>query len=174
MPATVGLWEHFRRLADFSGREDRSSFWPYAALVYGIMTLCSMVAMFPLMMSMSRAVEQAAASGGKPPLPPFGGFIAGVTVVTLIGIAFYAAAVSRRLHDSGFSAPWGLMPLPFLLFSMVRMSDFFASVGVDQPDMGRFLEIFVSNLIYMITIVALIVMLARRSDPGPNRYDGGR
>ncbi|HEX6742120.1 MAG TPA: DUF805 domain-containing protein, partial [Sphingomicrobium sp.] len=104
-------------------------------------------------------------------LPDFGVFITGVMVITIIGIALYAAAVARRLHDGGFSGLWGLMPLPFLAFSMVRMRGFFATFASEHPDMGRFQEIFISNFIYIGTIVALIVMLARRSDPGPNRFD---
>jgi hypothetical protein len=66
------------------------------------------------------------------------------------------------------------MPLPFLAFSMVRMREFFVtSFGSNQFDMNRFSQVFVSNFIYILTLIALIVLLARRSDPGPNRYDEG-
>ena len=64
------------------------------------------------------------------------------------------------------------MPLPFIVFSSVQMPRLFASFGrAAQPDMTAFFSIFFSNLLYIITLIWLIVLLAGPSDPGPNRYD---
>ena len=49
MPTTVGFWEHFRRLFDFKGREDRASFWPYAAVAFIIIILIGMTTFLPMM-----------------------------------------------------------------------------------------------------------------------------
>lgn len=38
MPATVTIGGHFKRLFDFAGRENRASFWPYAALAFVLLT----------------------------------------------------------------------------------------------------------------------------------------
>jgi uncharacterized membrane protein YhaH (DUF805 family) len=171
MSAKVGLWEHFARLADFHGREDRASFWPYAALVYGIMVVGSYLAMVPLMQSAMSAANQATMEGGTKPFPDIGFFFNAIMVVTAVAVLLYAAAIVRRLHDTGLSGLWGLMPLPFLLFGMVMMRPFFTSFPAAEPDMHRFNQILVNNMIYILTLIALIVLLARRSQPQPNRYD---
>ena len=190
--STVGFFEHFRRLLDFKGREDRASFWPYAAFLF----VASMVAMFALMIpemmaSMQRMQEFAAANpdqatvvsgpghysvsieGEHPELAPD---MTGMATATAIGsfvvLALFAAAVTRRLHDSGKSGFWGLIPVPFLAYSMIQMPRMFGSFGQgSEPDMGLFFSIFVSNMLYIIALIALIVLLARRSDPEPNLYD---
>ncbi len=170
MSSTVGLWEHFKRLADFNGREDRGSFWPYAALVYGIMMVGSFVAMVPIMNSAMSAAS-AANDGSGAALPAMGGFITAMMITTAVGVVLYAAAVARRLHDGGLSGLWGLMPLPFLVFGMIRMRGFFESFPSGEPDMAQFNQIFIGNMIYILTLIALIVLLARRSDPTTNRFD---
>ena len=169
--STIRLWEHFTKLFQFKGREDRASFWPYAAVVYGIMTLGSLVAILPVMSSVSHAAEEAAAQGSNSFPPPFGMFFGGMIIVMAFAIALYAAAVARRLHDAGLSALWGLMPLPFLAFSMVKMRSLFESFGSTHHAMDDFIAVAVSNSVYTLTLIALIVLLARRSDPGRNRFD---
>lgn len=172
MSARVGLFEHFKRLLDFKGREDRSSFWPYAVLVYGLMMVGSFAVMIPTMHAAMRAASDATTQSGTAHLSGVESFITGIMILTVIGIALYAAAVVRRLHDAGLGGFWGLMPLPFLLFGMVAMRGFFQSFASDQPpDMARFNQIFINNFIYILTILALILLLARRSDPQPNRFD---
>jgi len=65
------------------------------------------------------------------------------------------------------------MPLPFILYSSVQMPRMFASVGTGtQPDMSLFFSIFFSNMLYIITLIWLIVLLAGASEQVPNRYDG--
>ena len=44
--SNIGLWEHFRKLASFRGREDRASLWPYAALVLGIVMVAGALIAF--------------------------------------------------------------------------------------------------------------------------------
>src|ERR1044072_8173734 len=57
----VGLWEHFRRLFDFRGREDRASFWPYAAVAFIMIMVIGMVVFVPMMARSMAAMQQYAA-----------------------------------------------------------------------------------------------------------------
>lgn len=167
MSTTVGLMAHFGRLFDFKGREDRASFWPYAALVYGIMTVCTMIMMMLLMQPMTFSSDQTNSL-----MPDLSLFAGGMLLTAVVALVLYAAAVARRLHDAGLSGLWGLMPLPFLIVSMVQMRNLFTSFGSGSVAMDGFYLIFFSNMIYILTIIALIVLLSRRSDPGPNRFGG--
>jgi uncharacterized membrane protein YhaH (DUF805 family) len=192
MAANVGLWEHFRRLATFRGREDRASFWPYAGLAFAILMAVG-AAMFVPMMAQSMAAMQAFAAqhpdqvtvvsgpgeysistrGAVPGLMPSSASLLAYLGVTFgLALLLYAAAVVRRLHDRGRTGAWGLLPLPFILYSTIQMPRMFGAVGAgQQPDMGLFFSVFFSNLLYMASVLALIVLLAGPSDPQPNRYD---
>jgi len=68
----IGLFEHFSLLLSFGGREDRGSFWPYAALVFGLMTSCNMLMSLSLMMSVGSIFE----TGLPPTISNFGLFFA--------------------------------------------------------------------------------------------------
>jgi uncharacterized membrane protein YhaH (DUF805 family) len=194
MSASIGFWEHFRKLASFAGREDRASFWPYAAAVFGIVMVAGSLMLMPMMAQSMRAVQEfevrnpdrvtiasgpgeysMSAPGEIPGLMPSVGFIAAYLGVTLgLAVLLYAAAVVRRLHDRGKSGAWGLMPLPFVLYTSVQMPRLFGSMTRgEQPDMAVFFSIFFSNMLYLITLVALIVLLAGAGDPEPNKYDVG-
>jgi uncharacterized membrane protein YhaH (DUF805 family) len=192
MSNAVGLWAHFTRLFDFKGREDRASFWPYAALVFVILMVAGMAIFIPMMGRTIRAMQDYAAQhpdqatvasgpgqysvsieGNHPEFFETGPMVLYLAVTFGFAILFYAAAVVRRLHDRGKSGAWGLMPLPFILYSSIMMPQMFGSFGSGtEPDMALFFSIVVSNLLYMIALVTLIVLLAGAGDQQPNRYDG--
>lgn len=192
MSAKVGLLEHFQKLANFKGREDRTSFWPYAALVLGIVMVVGALMTLPMMVRLIQAAPQFTpsdpgdvnvfAEGGEfsasaqgqfagPALPV--GFLAAYLAVTLgLAVVLYAAAVVRRLHDRGNSGWWGLMPLPFLAYISVQMIRLVGSMQRGAPpDITLFLTVAVSNIFYWAALLTLVVLLAGASDPGPNRYD---
>lgn len=191
MSMSVGIWEHFRRLFGFKGREDRASFWPYAALAFVIIMVAGMAIFIPMMERSMRAMQEYAAQnpdqstvvsgpgqysisvhGNHPEFVPTTSIAAYLAVSFGLAVLLYAAAVVRRLHDRGKSGFWGLMPLPFILYSSVMMPRMFASAGTtDQPNTTLFYSIFFSNLFYIIALIALIVLLAGRSDPQENRFD---
>lgn len=157
MNSEIGLFEHFRLLLSFGGKEDRGSFWPYAALVLGILTACNLIMMMPMMMALSH---------------PFDGDMGmrlpnvGLYFVVVIGLAvlLYAAAVARRLRDSGRAIWWGLMPLPFVIVSSIGISQMFASpFDGTPPNMSLFQWMFLANGLYTLTLIALIVLLAMPS-----------
>lgn len=182
----------FRNVARFSGRDTRGQFWPYAAAVFVLVFMACGIAMSVVMSGffaeMQRfAVEHPEATtiqsspgnysisvdGSHPeaPMPNLTLFLAVVAVQILMTVGLLAAAVSRRLHDSGRTARWGLMPLPFLLVGMtifpMMISQFVAS---GEPNLGLFFLMFFNNLTYMVALVSLIVLLARRGTRGPNRF----
>ena len=156
MSATVGLWEHFQRLFDFKGREDRASFWPYAALVFGIVIVAGMAIFIPMMTRSMRAMQEYAAKhpdqatiasgpgqysisveGHHPEFFDTGSMVTYLAVSFGLAILLYAAAVVRRLHDRGKSGAWGLMPLPFILYSSIMMPQMFGGLAMVESQIWR-------------------------------------
>jgi uncharacterized membrane protein YhaH (DUF805 family) len=193
MSATVGLWEPFKRLANFKGSEDRASFWPYAALVFVILMVVGMAIFVPILAGSMRAMQEYAAhhpdqstavsgpghysisvEGHHPEFMPAGPIAWYLGVTFALAIVLYAAAVVRRLHDRGMSGAWGLMPLPFIIYSSIQMPTMFASFGTGtQPDMALFFSVFFSNMLYIVALVVLIVLLAGPSKQVPRPSDPG-
>lgn len=182
------LLHGFRNLTRFSGRDGLAAFWLHVALVMGLAFLGTAVATVPTMMdSMARMqrfaaehpdqarVEQTPTSysiqiqGDHPELMPnMAGAVTGVGVVAIVVVLLLAAAVTRRLHDSGLRGAWGLMPLPFLTFGLIEIAQAMGRAG--GPEMQLFLLVFVNNLIYLFLLIVLVVLLVRSSTPGPNRF----
>lgn len=161
MSDTIGLWDHFKSLGDFKGREDRASFWLYAAFVLAIL----IVAASALLTAMAARSMQ-----GIPGSMPPAGFTAVYLCVTLgLAVVLYAAAVVRRLHDGGRSGAWGLIPWPFILYSSIQMSRVSDAITQgEHPDMAAFLSISISNIVCFVALVALLVLLTGPSRPEPN------
>lgn len=184
------------RLTTFGGRDPRRKFWPYAGtLVVLYMVAVSVVMMAQMAPLMSQAQTFALAhpemTTGEPvdasQLPDevkaeglhmahaagdmFSVVMVANSVMLVVMVLLFAAAVVRRLHDRGMSGWWGLMPVPFLTFAMVAMpklfSDFAAPAG---PGFGLFGLIFINNMLYNVVLVILIVLLAKGADPNINRY----
>ncbi len=170
----------------FGGRETPEQFWPCALSIF-----FSSMAIFPIIMlpwfvdTMTRMRRYAAehpenttvtsgpghysisVEGGPPDL--FGdmsGITRGVALVFALAAVLLAAAVTRRLHDRGLSGLFGLLPIPFFTIAMIQLPRLFA----EPPDGGTFALLFLNNIAYLGSLFLLAVLLARRPDPGPNRY----
>jgi len=103
-----------------------------------------------------------------PPDAPEHFFVAGgLMFAALVGLL--AAAVARRLHDRGFSGYWGLMPLPVVAYCSSMMLLLNSQFETGQPDMRLVFSISASFLLYS-AVIWLVVLLARRSALGPNRF----
>lgn len=180
-------------LLRFSGRERSRLFWPWAGLAFVITMLAAGALTFPPMLESFARIEQFAAenpdqatvtygSGGKtitieghhPELmPDFAVLILGAGVGFAVMITLTAASVTRRLHDSGLSGLFGLLPLPFAGFSLAlfpKLMDSAMGGGGDMFDMRLFFGVFVSNLLYLGAVCVLILLLVRKTAAGPNRY----
>ncbi len=115
------------------------------------------------------------------PVPPelilgdMGWFFAFSAIVSLLAIVLLAAAVVRRLHDSGRGGWWGALPLPFLVIGLIAMFRIFdtmqrvAEPGFVPPFLP-FVVLFVNNMLYLGMLALLVVQLCRPSDPGVNRF----
>ena len=179
-------------LARFSGRDTRGQFWPYAALVVALLFLILFVGMSMVIGSMVEEMQRFAAEhpeaatvhagpgsysiqieAGHPdaPVPDFGAFIAVLALGVVAAVALLAAAVSRRLHDSGGSALWGMLPLPFLTFGLAALPIVTRQLAaVPEPDLGLFFLMFFNNMAYIAALGTLVVMLCLRGTQGPNRF----
>lgn len=189
------LTHNLARLVTFQGRDTRDQFWPYAVAIFVLMTgvlFASMsVRMVPLMAEIHQfalahpdqstittgpgsyqvTIEGDHAELTQSFLSTIRSMIA-VTAWTCVGaVLLYAAAVTRRLHDRGAGGWWGLLPLPFMTFAMIAMPKLFAAM--DRPEavnLKLFFLMFFNNVAYMGALAILVVMLAKRSDLGPNRF----
>jgi len=182
---------HLKGLLSFSGREGRKPFWIWAALNLVLSMAMMAAVMVPTMIDMFSRIERFAdehpeqvtrtygpgsysirIEGDHPELmPDFSGMIGWIGLGTMLSVILLAAAVVRRLHDSGRSGVWGLLPLPFLTAGMVMMPRLFDQFAAGpEPDLGIFFAVFLNNLAYLAALGVLIVLLALRGTPGENRF----
>jgi uncharacterized membrane protein YhaH (DUF805 family) len=188
----------FRKLTQFSGRDTRGEFWPYAGVVFALVmvlgggaggVMMSRImgefvphviapAMIASSLAPSDTVRVEVVETSPSPLavmPDFTPFfwVQGATVLVFIGLM--AAAVVRRLHDRNLPGWWGLAPVPFVafgVFGMLLMLKSAMDTGMPNFALGGLL--FLNNLLYMVTLIGLIIVLAQKGTPGPNRYGAAR
>ncbi|MBR0552244.1 DUF805 domain-containing protein [Stakelama marina] len=175
--ALASIGNQLRSLLNFTGRDNRAAFWPYAGLVVSILFVAwSLFMGHALVNGMGSAQQlgsaQAAAGGlSGQTAPNFGAMIQAMEVLVLAAVALLAAAVTRRLHDSGRSGLWGLAPLPFLLFGLLAMSKIFHGFqNGGEPGTTALVAIFVNNIVYLAMLGLLIFFLAKPGTRGDNRY----
>ena len=157
----------FANLLRFSGRDTRAEFWPYAGAALALYMVVGMAVSLPIMLPLFLAFGRADIAATQATVSRF--FIASFSMGAVL-IALLAAAVARRLHDSGRTAAWGLAPMPFLVFSGVMFVRLFSQFVTGAPDLRIFFAILASNLLYLASIAWLGVLLMRGSSPGRNRF----
>lgn len=193
------IGDHLRGLLRFAGREPRQPFWLWVLAVMVATTIGTAVTFVPLFLDTFGKIEQFAREhpdqvtrtvgpngysievhGYHPELmPDFTWFIGGMLAISILVVFLLAAAVARRLHDSGRSGWWGIMPLPFLLCSFGGMYRMFSWIptgptpAVAPNFLALFAVIFICNMVYLGTLIALIVLCSMASWPGDNRYGAG-
>ena len=185
MPEPITILGHFKRLFDFSGREDRASFWPYIGVAFAIVMTFSMTILLPMIMQSMQEMQQFAAQNpgqatvrsgpghysisvrGEHPEFISPGSIALYLVVTFgLAVLLFAAAIVRRLRDTGRSGAWSLLPLPFILYSSALMPQIFAGGSARAEGFtGLFLSVFISNFLYIAALSLLVVLLAQPTKP---------
>lgn len=185
-PIVAGL----TRLAQFEGRDSTGRFWPYAALVLAL-TFAVMCAPFvievnktfeafnnfaaehPELTTVQRSAGQVSiqVEGSHPELMPNFGYLIKTTGFVAAGaVLLLAAAVARRLHDTGRSGLWGLAPLPFMAFGLFGFGAVIESFMTDGPIMPLFAAVLLNNMIYLLSLAGLVWMLGSAGSPGPNRF----
>lgn len=180
----------FRRLGQFSGRDSRAIFWPYAGLVLGVGVLAIIVVIMAWMPSFIAETQAFATqhpdrvttqvgpgsytvtiTPGDPPfLPDNRGVMLGISLVVVALVVLLAAAVTRRLHDTGRSGLWGLPTPIFLLISLTLMPGLMSSFVGPDPDMRLFGLLFANNAAYILSLGLLLLFLVLPGRPGPNRF----
>ncbi|MDP3749511.1 MAG: DUF805 domain-containing protein [Phenylobacterium sp.] len=161
MQAFSSIGRGLSGLTRLSGRDTRAQFWSFAIF--------------------AMALPYVAMSGFVPPV--LEDLLAGTPssvekyiLVTCAGlaltVALLAAAVTRRLHDSGRSGWWGVPPLPLLALAMFGSSKLmWGSGGHAQPEVGLlFIAVFVAGALYNVTFVMLLFMLSRQGTGLANRF----
>lgn len=180
-----------RGIARFKGRDRRGLFWPYAGLilVLGFLAIgcganLTLGAFLTDASTFAAEHPEAAVVHEAPgqvsiqidpthpdaPTPDLAGFFAilgaGVTVIVLL----LAAAVARRLHDVGHSAWWGLTPVIFLGVGMALFPLAVDGMMDGAPDLGLFGLLFLNNLLYIVSLGALVLTLVRPGKDVANRF----
>jgi uncharacterized membrane protein YhaH (DUF805 family) len=174
------------RLADFSGRESRALYWPYAATVFVLAMIIGLLLMVaPMMDMMWRMADyvQAHPGGlptpapGQPPalppelMPDFGSVMVPMAIVNLVSLLLYAAATVRRLHDRDWSGWWAALPLPFQLAGILVGRE--AMAAMLHPGAAPSPLVMLSSLNslgYWGAFIFLVVILVGEPGRGPNRF----
>lgn len=182
-------------LARFTGRDRLRDFWPFVGVWFAALMLITMAVMAPTLMATFAKMQAFAAAhpdqaevyrsgtsysitirGHHPELTPdLRGFMLAMQLLSAVSVVLLAAAVSRRLHDTGRTALWGLAPLPFLAIAMAVTPRIFNEAAGGQIDyMAGFASLigvlFLNNVVYMAAILRLAFLLSRDSDKAANRY----
>jgi uncharacterized membrane protein YhaH (DUF805 family) len=187
----------FTHLARFDGRDARQAFWFWVLFLYIVTTVVTMAVTMPMTMGMmATGFQQGLAQADNPDRVAaeaatragmglaVARYIPAIMWTTLItGVVFLvapAAAFVRRLHDSGLSGLWALLPgglqaanLAALPAQIGRMREtMLASMsGNPMAGMGAIKSSFGIGAIAGWSAILIVIALgARKSTPGPNRY----
>ena len=189
------LKHNLTRLIDFSGRETRSQFWPYAGAVLvavfvvmgGSMgfqvnrTFAAMetyAAEHPEDVTVVRTPTSTSmsinADADLPPelIPDFQAILAPVMVSVVIAVLLLASPVVRRLHDRNRSFWWGVPPPILLMTGFSGMMALFGTIGTSSEDefFALFPMIFINNVAYIASLIVLVIQLSGSGSPQANRF----
>ncbi|MFN7111090.1 MAG: DUF805 domain-containing protein [Brevundimonas sp.] len=176
-------------MADFKGRDRRSQFWPYALTVVGLSFVGLWLGMIP---TMTAVFEQASAAAATNPeaatvvsgpghysveihdpafMPDMGPFFLVLRIGVAAVVILLAAAVTRRLHDTGRAGYWGLLPVVFLTIGLTAFPTVMTSfMQADAPNIGLFMLLFLNNVLYMASLIGLVILLVLDGKKTVNRY----
>ena len=185
----MDLGGHLRGLFRFAGRERRTTFWLWVLISYLVQMVLTSIAMVPLMMGAFDSMQRFAAEhpdfgqpGSAPPPPsfifemfPMRLMLAAGIFGFAIAVLLLAAAVTRRLHDSGRRGGWGLLPLPFLFSAPPLMGAVLAGMGEVTPSSPAMMPpafglVLLNNCVYLVALGTLIVFCCLPTQEYPNRY----
>jgi uncharacterized membrane protein YhaH (DUF805 family) len=169
-------------LANFKGRDARQTFWYYVLFVYILNVLITMAVSVPMSISMvtsaiSRAAQnpnnEAAAMGainGMTNTLMWVSMAAGALMLILL-----AASFVRRLHDSGLSGYWALIPGALQLAALAMMPVSIRRLTESMADLGGGVDALqmqtgAASVMGWLPILIVILLGIRKSTPGPNRF----
>lgn len=187
-------------LLRFNGRTALHDFWPYGftmgAIVYAVGAMVSYIASFDFTFRFNQLLIER--QGGWPypsaseidrewinQLPTEMFDLARTLmlyslIVFAVGAALLAAAIIRRLHDTGRTGFWILLPLPFGAYATYAIYGLFSKLPVFfeiEPQqaavfifLSEFALAFISAMLWLAALIVLIILLCGRGTPGPNRF----
>ena len=180
---------NLRNLTNFNGRDARPTFWWYVLFLVVAQYLVSLVATVPMMVgAMSGAFEaaQAGVDGQQVEAQMMAQMAESMRMVMWVGVvigiisaAMILASFVRRLHDSGKSGYWAIIPMLTQAASMVfsiRMMDMIGELfttAYDPAQMQQFQNEMMwqsGGFVGWIGYLFVIVMGVLASDEGPNKY----
>lgn len=182
------ILDGFRRLADFSGRTSRGDFWSYAVVVVVLSFVGLALAMIPAMKSIFAEASAVAAANPEAAtvvsgpghysveihdaafMPDMTLFFAVMRIGVAIVVVLLAAAVTRRLHDTGRRGFWGLMPVIFLGVALTLFPTVMSQMLDEQASLAPFFLLFANNIVYLLSLAGLVFLLAKDGDKAVNRY----
>ena len=178
---------NLRAIGQFSGRTGMKSFWPYTAtvvvLTVAIFTALTLPGFVDSFQRMTRFAEEhpdqatvtrtatsisVSIRGYHPELMnSIGQFTWIIVSAVVLIVVLLAAAVVRRLHDTGKRGVWGILPLPFIGFSLPAMIYLLDS---EETNEELFMFVFASNMLYLAALVVLIFLLCKQGQLAANRF----
>ena len=188
----AALKNGFCGLFRFSGRDGSVLFWSYAATIIFLGMVLMIAGMIPAISeSMTKMQEFAmqnpdqvtiqhgpgrysiSVEGNHPELmPDIRGMAAFAFAVIGAMLILLAAAVCRRLHDTGLRGFWGLIPIPFLFIGFSLMPGLFENFGSEgELETGKFFLIFFNNILYLASLGLLFFLLLRKSVADPENEE---
>jgi uncharacterized membrane protein YhaH (DUF805 family) len=182
----ASIRHNLTNLFRFSGRDSRALFWPYAITIFLLSVAAYLLLFVPIVMDMmGRTIAYAqahpegfpiAAPGQPPVLPPelmpdFSRLVIPSALVGIAALLLLAAAVVRRLHDTGKSGWWGALPLPFKAVSTV-IAVSAAKTMIAYPPKPSPLTMIgsVNGLCSLVATIALIVLLVGEEAPAKRSF----
>ncbi|MGE3692447.1 MAG: DUF805 domain-containing protein [Novosphingobium sp.] len=178
-------------LLTIDGRDDNQSFWQYVLLVF-IFDIVVVVALAvpAALKAVTLIVRAAVMSDGNDELlrsvvsESIGHTLATIGMVSLVVFAitviFLATAIVRRLHDTGLSGHWAVLPAICMTIAQLQLYLQITTVQHGLTDMiyGKsdvasiiFDKAYASGwAVGLIGIILICVLAARESDPEPNRF----
>ncbi|MCB2078319.1 MAG: DUF805 domain-containing protein [Novosphingobium sp.] len=184
-------------LANCHGRDARQAFWYYVLFIYIVTTAISLVVTLPMtMQAMMAGIQQgmAQAEHGDPAASEaaiqatvMGSMSQSMQLIVWTSLATallmllgLAASFVRRLHDSGLSGWWAVIPAGLQAFSITTVpsqmntveasmqasmaGDPLASISAMQGMFGA------GPLAAWGAIIVVVVLGVRKSTDGPNQY----
>lgn len=176
-------------LLRFSGRERRSTFWIFVAFVLILRVVISVVVAIPVTFGIVQTALQAGGAPGgdavdavvRTKVAQIAPTIVWASVWIAIGtVALLCAAFVRRLHDSGLSGWFALIPAAAFLGAqgqlVARLPQIEAALGVAARSASApgAQAVIAPGWLGWVALIVLVTLGLRRSDPGRNRHGPGR
>lgn len=180
----------------FNGRMAIHDFWPYAISLAIVLYAVAIMYSLWLFTGMSQRMVEIAIENPEAfdsydrsyDLEVYnatmGGFMKAIVPMSIVsGVAwmvFLGAAIVRRLHDTGRTGLWALLPVPFSVLGVYVMVKAFDRVPemialeTNDPRILSFLGDFIwgmaASLANTATFIILIIMLCGKSKPQADRF----